>query len=83
MAVKVLPKRLDANYWGLNPFAAKALHIKVHGKKSDIWLNPSLRGRARRKTIVHERIEAYLMSKKHEKYAEADHVARCFEKNVR
>jgi hypothetical protein len=83
MVVKVLPKSLDAKFWGLNHFAAKALHCKKVPKKGEFWVSRSAHGRFRRGVIVHEEVEAYLMDKKHFNYKKAHRIAEKFEKQIR
>lgn len=67
----------------MNPQAAKELHILHKPHKGCIYIDPSLHGRKKRKVIVHEEIESYMMKHDHLHYKKAHKIANRFEKNIK
>lgn len=73
----VKPKEIKG-FYGMNYEASKELGVKC--PKNTILIDSSLKGRMKARTIQHEKIESYLMKKKHLNYKKAHNVAMSFEK---
>lgn len=83
MKYKIRYKQLDrTNDYGTNYYANKALNEHYNIRPNEIFIDPDVKGRMRKRTIVHEKIEAYLMHKKHLTYPKAHKIAMKWEKNV-
>lgn len=70
-------------YYGMNHEAAKELNLKDIPPKNTIYVEKGLKGHMLKRTIAHEKEEAYQMSHNHLKYNKAHKVAMKWEKNVR
>jgi hypothetical protein len=75
-------KTLKNNDYGTNYYANKELKESYRIRPNEIYIEKFLKGRTRRRTIVHEKIEAYMMKEKHLPYKKAHHIALIFEKNI-
>lgn len=70
-------------FYGMNHYAGKVLKVKAIPAKNTLYIRRGLKGRMLKRTIAHEKIEAYLMSKKGMSYRKADKIAQAFEMNIR
>lgn len=82
--MKVLLKsdKFMGDYFGMNNDAAKALHYKHIPPKNTIYIDKMLTKPEQRKVIVHEKVESYMMRKKHLTYPKAHKIANLFELNA-
>lgn len=79
--MKVVRKNIRG-YYGMNHEAGKELGIKNTPPKGTVYVDKELKGRMLKRTIAHEKFEAYLMEKKNMKYHDAHNVAMKFERNI-
>lgn len=81
LKIKRVKSKSIKGYYGMNPEAAKELGIKC--PKNTILIEDKLKGRMKKRTIAHEKIENYMMKKKGLKYKEAHKIAEKFEKRIK
>lgn len=81
MKIKYVKPKKIKGYFGMNPEASKELGLKC--PKNTILIANNLKGRMKKRTIVHEKIESYLMKNKGLRYAKAHMIASKLEKKVK
>jgi len=83
MKVKNIPDKMLGDFWGMNFYADKELRHPLKTKPDVVYVAASLKGRARRRVVAHEKIEAHLMRDGGLNYADAHKVAEKMDKMVR
>lgn len=72
-------EKFMGNYFGMNSAAGKELHFNHIPPKGTIYIDKVLTKPEQGKVIVHEKIEEYMMRRKHLPYNRAHKVANNFE----
>lgn len=80
--MKVKRVNMGNKFYGMNFYANRELKAGFKCKPNEILVDKHLKGRMLKRTIAHEKIEAYNM-KRGLKYKKADKIARKFELKVR
>ncbi len=76
-------RRNVRGYYGMNHEAGKELKVRDVPPDGVIYVDTHLHGRMLKRTIAHEKIEAYLMKHDHLKYRKADKIAMKFERRIK
>ena len=82
MVLKVRKVNMGSKYYGMNYYANKELKAGYKCHKDEVLVDKKLKGRMLKRTIAHERMEAYHM-KRGLKYRKADNIARKFELKIK
>jgi len=82
MIFKVKRVNMGKKFYGMNYYANKELKTGFKCKPNEVLIDKNLKGRMKKRTITHEKIEAFHM-KRGLKYWKADRIASKFELKVK
>jgi len=80
--VKIIRKSIRG-YYGMNHEAGKELGIKDTPPRGTIYVDPKLKGRMYKRTVMHEKMEIYLMKKNKDGYEKNHERTMKFERNMK
>ena len=80
--VKIIRKAVRG-YYGMNHEAGRELGIKDTPPRGTIYVDPKLKGRMYKRTVMHEKMEIYLMEHNKDGYEKNHKRTMKFERNMK